>query len=356
VNPKRLLVAVLLGLAACTAPAGPPPAGERAGSSPEAPARAAPQAAAPTAEPTAPALRSLQVPLSAVSGSVTPVWVAARAGLFRRHGIDAELATVSPATAIQAILGGSALITPTGTATVGAWVGGAHDLVFVAGGVSRAVFKVVARPEITSVQELRGKLLGNTAPTSSGTLAMFETLRRFGLVPERDYTMTYLREQPAVLAALLSGSIQGTVLGTPLSEEAEAQGMRMLADMRDLQIEMMSSYVSTTRQLVAREPDLVRRFLMAYVEGIQLARDDPVVAVEALMQGSGDQNRAHAEAAYAVYRPVWDAWPSTAAIQSLLDYMEEPAAKTARPEDMIDLGPLRELERSGWLAAHYRPE
>ena len=213
----------------------------------------------------------------------------------------------------------------------------------------------MGRPDITAIQELRGKTLGNTAPTSSGTLAMFETLRRFGLEVDRDYTMTYLREQSAVLAALLSNAIQGTVLGTPLSEEAEAQGMRVLVDMRDLPIDMMSSYVTTTRPIVARDPDLVQRFLMAYLEGMQLARDDSALAVEAIMRGSGDNNRAHAEAAYAVYRPVWDPWPSPAGIQGLLDYLDEPGAKTARPEEMIDLGPLRELERNGWLAAHVRP-
>jgi ABC-type nitrate/sulfonate/bicarbonate transport system substrate-binding protein len=227
--------------------------------------------------------------------------------------------------------------------------------VFVAGGVNRAVFKVMSRPDIASVQDLRGRMLGNTAPTSSGTLALFETLRRFGLEPNRDYSMTYLREQSAVLAALLSNTIQGTVLGTPLSEEAEAQGMRVLVDMRDLPIDMMSSYVTTTRALVADDPDLVRRFLMAYLEGMQLARDDPALAVEALLRGSGDPNRLHAEAAYAVYRTVWDPWPSPAGIQGILDYMEEPGARTARAEDMIDLGPLRELERSGWLGAHVRP-
>jgi ABC-type nitrate/sulfonate/bicarbonate transport system substrate-binding protein len=253
------------------------------------------------------------------------------------------------------MLAGSAPITPNGSGTVTAWLGGATDLVFVGGGVDRAVFKVMSRPDVTTVQELRGKTLGNTAPTSSGTLAMFETLRRFGLEVDRDYTMLYLRDQPAVLAGLLSSAIQGTVLGTPLSEEAEAQGMRVLVDMRDLQIDMMSSYVTTTRTVVARDPDLVQRFLMAYLEGMQLARDEPSLAIEAIMRGSGDNSQPHAEAAYTVYRPVWDAWPSPAGIQGLLDYMDEPAAKTTRPEEMIDLGPLRELERNGWLAAHVRP-
>jgi ABC-type nitrate/sulfonate/bicarbonate transport system substrate-binding protein len=183
---------------------------------------------------------------------------------------------------------------------------------------------------------------------------MFATLRLWGLEQDRDYTMTYLREQSAVLAALLSGAIQGTILGTPLSEEAEAQGMRLLVDQRDLDIQMMSSYVTTTRQIVAREPELVQRFLMAYFEGMQLARDDPALAIEATMRGSGDPDRAHAEAAYEVYRNVWDPWPRAAAIQSILDYLDEPGARTAKPEEMIDLAPMQELERSGWLAAHVK--
>lgn len=356
-NPRWLLAAVLLTGVGCAAPAAPPSPGERDASHTDPPAQAAspPAATAPTETPSGPEARPLQVPLSAVSGAATPVWVAAQAGLFRRHGLDAEVVNVSPATAIQAMLAGGAPITPTGSGTVTAWVTGATDLVFVGGGVSRAVFKVMGRPDVASVQELRGKSLANTAPTSSGTLAMFETLRRFGLEPERDYTMTYLREQTAVLAALLSNAIQGTVLGTPLSEEAEAQGMRVLVDMRDLQIDMMSSYVTTTRPLLERDPDLVQRFLMAYLEGMQLARDDPALATEAIMRGSGDANRAHAEAAYAVYRPTWEPWPAPAGIQGLLDYLDEPEAKAARPADMIDLGPLRELERTGWLAAHVRP-
>jgi hypothetical protein len=40
--------------------------------------------------------------------------------------------------------------------------------------------------------------------------------------------------------------------------------------------------------------------------------------------------------------------------QGLLDYLDEPEAKTVRPEDMLDFSLLRALEQSGWLAAHVR--
>lgn len=343
-----LLVCVLLGALAC-APA--PSATPRADSVPAVAADALPPAAAPTAPP----LRQVQVPLSSVSGSVAPVWVAAQAGLFERHGIAAEATAVSPAAATQAVIGGDTPLAITGASTVTAFVSGATELVFVGGGVNKAVFKVMGRPDVASVQELRGRRVGNTTASSSGTFALFETLRRFGLDPERDLTMVYLREQPAVLAGLLSDAVQGALLVTPLSEEAEAQGMRTLVDMRDLDILMLSANVTTTRGHLEREPDLVRRFLMAYVEAVQLARDQPRVAIEAIARGSGNPDLSQAEIAYRVYRPVWDIWPSEGAIQALLDSIEQPEARAVRPAAMINADLLRALEREGWLGAHYRP-
>jgi hypothetical protein len=38
-----------------------------------------------------------------------------------------------------------------------------------------------------------------------------------------------------------------------------------------------------------------------------------------------------------------------------LNNIDLPEARTVRPAAMIDDRILRELERSGWLAAHYRP-
>ena len=42
-------------------------------------------------------------------------------------------------------------------------------------------------------------------------------------------------------------------------------------------------------------------------------------------------------------------------IRTVLNNLDEPEAKIARPSDMIDDHLLRELEQSGWLAANYRP-
>jgi ABC-type nitrate/sulfonate/bicarbonate transport system substrate-binding protein len=300
-------------------------------------------------------VQQLQVPLASIAASSAPLQVAVDYGLFRRQGLEVELNGMAPAAATQALSAGSVPIAVTGGSTVTAWVGGATNLVFIAGLSNKAVFKIMGRPEIGRLEDLRGKAVGSTTAGSGATLALFETLRRFGLQPDRDVEMIYLREQPAVVAGLLGGGVQGAVLGSPFAEQAQAQGARILVDMRELNIEMLALNLTTTREQLERAPDLLRRFLMAYIQGIQYAREQPAAAIESIMRLTRDNDRAEAEAAYALYREVWNPWPSEAAIQALLDNMDVPGASTARPADMIDDRLLRELERSGWLAANYRP-
>ena len=124
--------------------------------------------------------------------------------------------------------------------------------------------------------------------------------------------------------------------------------------MRDLNIPILGINVSTRREMIEHDPDLIQRVLMAYVEGLQAARDHPDESIQTLMRGTQVEDQALATLAYHEYSAIWDPWPSEAGIQTLLDSMDTPAARSIRPAEMIDDRFLRELERSGWLAAHYR--
>jgi len=95
--------------------------------------------------------------------------------------------------------------------------------------------------------------------------------------------------------------------------------------------------------------------LKAYVEGLQYARDHKADTVESISRGTRNEDRAEAESAYDSYRDLWSPWPTEGGIRTVLNNLDEPAAKTARPADMIDESILRDLEQSGWLAANYRP-
>jgi ABC-type nitrate/sulfonate/bicarbonate transport system substrate-binding protein len=210
------------------------------------------------------------------------------------------------------------------------------------------------KPDILRMEDLRGKSVGLATPGSSPAVAMAELVRRHGMEPDRDVMFTYLRDSSATVAGLLSGSVQGVVTGSPQAEYALGEGNRLLLDMRELNLPILGINISSTRGTIEREPDLLRRVLMAYIEGIQCARDHPADAVTTMMRATSIDDRNLAELAYREYTEIWDPWPSEAGIQTLLDSIDVPAAKTVRPAEMIDTRFLRDLEQSGWLAQHYR--
>jgi ABC-type nitrate/sulfonate/bicarbonate transport system substrate-binding protein len=354
---RWLLGGLILAALACGPRAAAPAANDPAAPAPAtAPGAVGSTDTAAASAPSAPpALRRVEMPLAAVSAQDAPLWLGVDQGYFARHGLDLEIIDMAPATASQALSAGSAPIGMTGGSGVTAWLGGAKNLVFVGGLINRALFKVVVRPEIMRFEDLRGRTVGGTTAGSAATIAMQETLRQRGLDPERDVSMVYMRENPSLFTGLQSGAVYGAAMGSPWPERVEAFGGRVLLDLKKEGLELITLNVTSTRQQLASDPDVVRRFLMGYVEAMQAARDNPDQAIAAILRGTKGDDRAEAAESYEVYRDVWNPWPSATAIGNLMRNIDLPEARTADPAALIDDSILRELEASGWLAAHYRP-
>jgi NitT/TauT family transport system substrate-binding protein len=335
--------ALLLVLACQPAPAAPAPVQARG------PAAAGQLPTPPAAPP-----RSVAFGLTTVSGTVAPIWVALDQGLFARHGLAVELVAMSPAAVNQALLAGNLDLATSGGSAISAYVGGATELVFIAGLLNKAHFKVLSRPELARLEELRGRTIGSSTAGSGASMALFETLRRFGLEPHRDVQISYLREQPNIASGLLSGAIDAGVLAPPFTDQVEAQGARVLVDMRQFHVELAGTNLTTTRSFLAREREVAKRFVMAYAEALRFAREHREPTVAAILRGTQGTDREQAESAYEVFRELWDLWPTEGAIQTVLNNLDEPGADRVRPAELLDLSILHELERSGWLAQHYR--
>src|SRR5687767_12227915 len=134
------LFVLLAILAACGSPAAPAGSGPAAGSAPGPAPGTPPPAAAPAAPTQPPALQKVDLAMAAISASCGPIWVAIDYGLFRKHGLDVEATSLAAASASQALTSGSVPIAITGGSSVGAWLGGATDLVFIAGLENKATF------------------------------------------------------------------------------------------------------------------------------------------------------------------------------------------------------------------------
>ncbi len=337
-----------LVLLACTATPAAPPAAQ--------PPPATPGAApATSAAPTPPPLARIEVPSATLSATSTPLWVGVDYGLFRRYGFDATIVGLAPAAATQAVQSGSVPFAATAGSTASAFVSGAHDLVYVAGLLNKVLFQLVAQPQYTRVDDMRGKTIGTSTRGSSSDIALKEGLRSYGLDPDRDVQILYLRDQAGIFTGLVNGQTAGGFLASPFNKQARDQGYNLLFDTANLDVEILGLNITTTRGLLERDPESVRRFLMGYVESIEYARRNPDGTIDSIMRGTKSDDRALAADSYQLYRAVWDPWPSVRALQTFLDNLDVPGASEVRAEQLIDDRVLRDLQSSGWLAQHLSP-
>ena len=87
-------------------------------------------------------------------------------------------------------------------------------------------------PEIRTIADLRGKTLGVTQLGSSSHYATIAMLAAGGLRSD-DATMIQTGGVGESMAALLSGNIDGAMLGFPQNLEARKAGYRTLANLQD---------------------------------------------------------------------------------------------------------------------------
>src|SRR4029077_1103134 len=86
-----------------------------------------------------------------------------------------------------------------------------------------------------------------------------------------------------VLTSLIAGkTIDGAIIQPPYYQKAVAAGMRILANMQEMDIPVQQTGLNTTQKFIARNPDVVRRAVKSIVEGIHFMRENPAVAKRAI--------------------------------------------------------------------------
>jgi hypothetical protein len=129
------------------------------------------------------------------------LWVARDRGIFPRHGLDVSLIYVAGVRSMQALLAQEVEVgSVSGTTAIQANLSGADSV--IVGGISNSVLmSLVATPDITAVEALRGKRVGVTRFGSLSDFMARSYLMRAGVTPDRDSggdvepTVSYDRHQ-----------------------------------------------------------------------------------------------------------------------------------------------------------------
>ena len=88
--------------------------------------------------------------------------------------------------------------------------------------------------------------------------------------------------EPARIAALSANSIDVSLINPPYHKKGIEAGLKVLANMEDMDIPIQHIGLVTTQRLISKSPDVIRRTVKSYVEGIQVMRTNPRLAKAAL--------------------------------------------------------------------------
>jgi ABC-type nitrate/sulfonate/bicarbonate transport system substrate-binding protein len=290
------LLLLALGAAAC----GPSPPAPPASGPPVAPAGASARAAAgapgapqPSPAPTPVALR---YGYSATSIVLLPLKVAVDHGFYREQGLEVEQVLIGAGVMAAAQLAGEVDYTNSYPATIHSAAQGA-PLRIVSTVVGAPLFALMARPEIRSIADLRGKPVGITTRGGAVDKVTRALLTDAGLDADTDVTILPAGGQVTVLLdALLSGRVQAAALSPPWFVRARDQGLRVLVRTPDVLHEPQNG-LSVTVDRLTQQRDQVRRVVAAETAAARFVRQNREATV-ALARDWLNISQAEAEESY----------------------------------------------------------
>ncbi|MGN6718310.1 MAG: ABC transporter substrate-binding protein [Candidatus Binatia bacterium] len=303
----------------------------------------------------------IRMGLSSVSALHSAVWVAEQKGLFRKHGIEAEVIVTGQgaATGISALLANDIQVEASaGDALVASTLQGA-DTVMIAGVVNKGLQRIMARSEIKTTAELKGKKIGVTRIGAVSHSVLLMMLPRWKM-SVNDVQVMQLGSSPNMLAALDRGGIDAAVLTIPSMFVAEDRGYRVLADMGDTDIYYLHTMIATTRNYVKSNRDRVTRFLKGYLEGLAFVKQNKKESIDIVrkkLQLGAEQTRNLERSIELLNTKYYEAvpYPSLRGVETVLGFVEKdnPKAKGADPKSFVDDSLLREIEQSGFVKKLY---
>jgi NitT/TauT family transport system substrate-binding protein len=298
-------------------------------------------------------LKRIKIGYPAVSYNQVHIWVAKDAGLFKKHGLDAEVIFFRGGQmATQALVAGDPPIVNIGTVVQAGLQG--HDVVLIASSESTYNYSVVARPGIAKVEQLKGKRLGVSGFGSASHNAALILSKKFNLEPNKDVAVVVAGPTMERLAAVDAGRIDATILTPSEMPRARKQGLVEVYDMLDLGIEVQGNGFATSRSFIRSNREIALSALKGYVEALfYIPRNrEETRRITAKYMRTTDADVLDATYDWFVKRVAKKPYPTLKGIQYLLDEVASklPNAKSVKPEQFVDLSLLQQLEREGFFA------
>lgn len=219
------------------------------------------------------AQEKVRVSYSSRSYAFLPAYVAQANDFFRAERLEVELIQMRPGTSSAALYNGDIHATLTFGSTVGAIISG-FPFKIVAVLTVKPIHYLVARPEIRTVQDLKGKRLGVSQLLGTDEFAARAILEALGLDP-REVKAMALGDEAIRREALRKGMVEASAIAPPGPVQLGREGFRILGGPKDVKIGSPSAGLSVADRTLKDKPDLVRKLIRPLLRALRVIHENP---------------------------------------------------------------------------------
>ena len=220
-------------------------------------------------------LRYGQAYSSAHSIFSLPISIAQREGLFAREGLDVEVLVPIPGGSdkmIAALHDDFVDLTHVATPFLIRAAMAGSDAVAIAAEFDNPIYSLIAKPEIKSVADLKGRVVGLADEAGTIAISMRKLLALHGL-QHGDFGVKVIEGTPTRWACLHHDDCDAVVLGQPQDLLAMQEGFRLLGVSNDAVPELLYTVTAVRRSWADAHKEAVTRYVRALAASFVFIRD-----------------------------------------------------------------------------------
>jgi NitT/TauT family transport system substrate-binding protein len=211
---------------------------------------------------------------------------------------------------------------------------------------------IVAQPEITTPEQLKGKKIGFSGV---GAMTHFEALafaQQMGWDPNQDLI---LMSNGLALDTFEDGTLDAFVADELVYTMAVAKGHKAVVDLSQYNIPIAGSGVTASRKWVESNKDTVRKFIKSTVEAVALLKQNKDVVRSSMANWYGITDTELQDFLYRDFSKLpRKPYPNVEGIKKTMELYNTLGMRMHKPEDFYDDTFVRELDESGYIDSLYQ--
>jgi NitT/TauT family transport system substrate-binding protein len=220
---------------------------------------------------TAGAIETISVVLTSKAFQYAPVVIAQERGYMKEEGIELKFVFMQNAPGLQALMANTVQFSGSGSSALVAISKGNAPLKTVLAINDQVLQWVMARPNISSIKDLKGKKVATTGVASIAAFMLRNIMVKYGM-DAKDVVMIDPGPVNRV-PSLLSGAVDAAIVSPEERYATLDQGMK---DLMFIGKEVKNSWgtFATSDRFIKEQPKLMAGFARAVLKGLRVVRQD----------------------------------------------------------------------------------